>query len=715
MILNSLNEAQQQAVSAPLGHQLILAGAGSGKTRVLTHRIAWLVQNEHISPFNLLAVTFTNKAANEMRARVEKILSLSTQTMWIGTFHGLSHRLLRAHWQEANLPQSFQILDADDQYRLIRRTIQSLNLDEDRFPPKEAQWFINSQKEEGRDVHQAQAHDLAAQTFIKIWQAYHQACHTAGVIDFADLLLKTYQLLHTHADLRAHYQQRFRCLLVDEFQDTNTLQYAWLKLLAGDECAIMIVGDDDQSIYGWRGARVENIQRFSKDFPTANVIRLEQNYRSTGTILKAANALISKNTGRLGKNLWTEGQQGDRIRIYAAFNETDEAFFIANRIRELQQSEYTLREIAVLYRSNAQSRVIEEALMQFGIHYRVYGGLRYFDRQEIKDALAYLRLIANRADDPAFERIINTPTRGIGNKTLVAIREQARTSGSTLWQALETLLQQNFFSTRAATVLLSFVNMINSIAERTLTLPLHQQVEHMLSASGLMNHYRNEKSEKKLTRLENLEELINAAYQFTQESVPDTLSPLTAFLAYAALESSTEQTDTAENSVQLMTLHSAKGLEFPVVFLAGCEESLFPHALSMNDPKAIEEERRLCYVGMTRAMRKLFMTYAEVRRLHGKEAYHRPSRFLREIPTELMDEVQFRTKVSRVPSPSSTLSSTKAESSAKFCIGQEVHHLIFGDGIVLDVEGSGEEAKVKVRFSQIGTKVLIASYLKNKR
>ncbi len=709
MILNSLNNAQQEAVRAPLGHQLVLAGAGSGKTRVLIYRIAWLIEVENVSPFNILAVTFTNKAANEMRLRIETLLHMPAKTMWIGTFHGLSHRLLRAHWQEANLPQTFQILDSDDQFRMIRRVIHALNFDEDRFPPKEAQWFINAQKEECREPHQVDTRDFSMQTFIKIYQAYQEACQRAGVIDFADLLLKTYKLMLSHEGLRTQYQERFRCLLVDEFQDTNTIQYAWLKLFAGTQNAVMIVGDDDQSIYGWRGARIENIQRFSKDFPGASIIRLEQNYRSTGTILNAANAIIAQNAGRLGKNLWTEGKPGEQITVYAGFNETDEAFFIVNRIRDLQQrGDHSLRNMAVLYRSNAQSRVIEEALMQFGIPYRVYGGLRYFDRQEIRDALAYLRIIANHSDDPAFERIINTPTRGIGDRTLAAIREHAKTVGLTLWDALNQLIEQKFFSARAATSLLSFIQLINSMTEKTLSLELHKQVEIVLQASGLIDHYRKEKGEKGLTRLENLEELVNAAHQFTQEGVPDDMPPLAAFLAYAALESSDEQADVYDDCVQLMTLHSAKGLEFPVVFLAGCEEELFPHYLSMNDPKALEEERRLCYVGVTRAMHKLYMTYAEVRRMHGKEAYHRPSRFLHEIPTELIDEIRFRTRVSR-PTPLAEVYPTKTYS--PFRIGQEVHHRIFGSGIVLDCEGEGEDMKVKVRFTKVGTKVLIASYL----
>lgn len=726
MILNSLNPAQQEAVRAPIGHQLILAGAGSGKTRVLTHRIAWLIDVEKLSPFNILAVTFTNKAAHEMRSRIESILHTKAPAMWIGTFHGLSHRFLRAHWQEAGLPQSFQILDQGDQFRLIRRIIHALNLDEDRYPTKQAQWFINAQKEEGREPEQVDARDLTASTYIKIYQEYKAACLRAGVVDFADLLLKTYQLLQSNEALRNHYQQRFRCLLVDEFQDTNNIQYAWLKLLAGSNNAIMIVGDDDQSIYGFRGARIENIQRFSKDFPDAKVTRLEQNYRSSGTILKAANALIARNESRLGKNLWTAGTEGEPITVYSAFNETDEAFFIVNRVRQMHQEEYRYREIAVLYRSNAQSRVIEEALMQFGLPYRVYGGLRYFDRAEIKDALAYLRIVVNRSDDAAFERVINTPTRGIGERTLSALREQAKNMNLPLWTMLQQLLEQNYFSSRSASALRNFIDIIERIDEKSKGLELPKQVEIVLYESGLIEHYRKEKGEKGLTRVENLEELVNAASQFIQEGTSDELPPLAAFLAYAALESKEEQGEIYDDCVQLMTLHAAKGLEFPVVFLAGLEEELFPHYLSMNEPKAMEEERRLCYVGVTRAMRKLFMTYAEVRRMHGKEAYHRPSRFLHEIPVELIDEIRFRTRVTR---PSSSSSPTKQQSTKNkmnntsinynpkaFRIGQEVHHRIFGDGTVLDCEGEGEDMKVRVRFSQakIGTKVLIASYLTKK-
>jgi len=715
MIQNSLNEAQRQAVEAPLRHQLILAGAGSGKTRVLTHRIAWLVSKEGLSPFEVLAVTFTNKAANEMRTRLESLLHMPTRQLWIGTFHGLSHKLLRAHHEEAQLPALFQIMDSDDQLRMVRRSIQALNLDEDRFPPKEAQWFINHQKEEGLEVTEVQPFDAKGDQLLKIYQTYQAACQKAGVIDFADLLLKSYKLLLKHDDLRAHYQNRFRALLVDEFQDTNTIQYAWLKLLAGLKGAVMIVGDDDQSIYGWRGARIENIQRFSKDFANAHVIRLEQNYRSTSNILKAANALIAQNTGRMGKNLWTSGKDGELITIYAGFNEQDEAYYIASRIREFKNHGFPLKSNAILYRSNAQSRVLEEILMQFGIPYRVYGGLRFFDRAEIKDALSYLRLIMNHDDDTAFERIINTPTRGIGDRTITTVRDYAKHHQLTLWNALNTLILQKQFAARSETALLSFIQLIENLSKTIATLPLHKQVEAVIGQSGLIEHFRKEKGEKGLTRIENLEELINAAHQFEKEREDDDMTPLAAFLASAALESSNEQADASEDCVQLMTLHSAKGLEFPFVYLAGCEEELFPHYLSMHDPKALEEERRLCYVGMTRAMEKLFMTYAETRRIHGKEMYHKPSRFLNELPEELVQGVKFRTKVTRPMTAKSDANiPSRAELDSQFYPGQTVHHHVFGEGTVIQLEGDGDDLKVKVRFKKVGTKTLMASFLKAK-
>ena len=716
IILNDLNDAQREAVSAPLAHQLILAGAGSGKTRVLVHRIAWLMQAENLSPFNILAVTFTNKAAHEMRSRIESLLGGSSKSMWIGTFHGLSHRLLRLHWKEANLPQSFQILDSDDQYRLLRRVQATLNLDEDRWPVKQSQWFINGKKDEGLEPEQLpEQGDITTRTLCKIYHAYAQACQRAGSIDFADLLLKTHKLLLGNAEIRQHYQARFRFILVDEFQDTNAIQYAFIRALCGPTSHVMIVGDDDQSIYGWRGAKVENIQRFTQDFPDALTTRLEQNYRSTGVILKAANALIEKNAGRLGKNLWTSGGAGELITVYAGFNDLDEARFIVNRIRDYKRDGNKLADTAILYRSNAQSRVLEEALLQYGIAYRVYGGLRFYERAEIKDALAYLRLIANRDDDGAFERVVNTPTRGICDKTIVALRECAQQQQIPLWQAAEALLAAKTFTARAANALAYFLGLITTLAQDTENLALHEQTEHVIHNSGLIEHVRKEKGDKAQARLENLEELVNAARQFDLSgNREEGMSVLTAFLANSALEAGEGQANEYEDCVQMMTLHSAKGLEFPVVFLAGVEEGLFPHYLSQEDPLRMEEERRLCYVGMTRAMAKLYITYAEIRRLHGKEVYHRASRFLVEIPADCLEEVRLKTRVT-MPHYNNSFNQpmqfAAEQSDTGLRMGQRVNHHQFGEGTVLQYEGRGEHARIQVRFENVGTKWLIASFV----
>lgn len=717
IILDSLNDAQRDAVTAPLSHQLILAGAGSGKTRVLVHRIAWLIQAEGLSPFNILAVTFTNKAASEMRSRIEAILNISARSMWVGTFHGLAHRLLRLHWKDTSLPQGFQILDSDDQYRLIRRVIGVLGLTEDRWPPKQAQWFINAKKDEGLESHQLPDYaDPTTRMLIKIYKAYEEACQRAGLIDFADLLLKTHKLWLSKPDILKHYQDRFQCILVDEFQDTNAIQYAWIRLLAGQHNKVMIVGDDDQSIYGWRGAQVENIHRFANDFPGAIVTRLEQNYRSTGIILKAANALIENNDDRLGKNLWTAGGEGEKITVYAGFNDLDEARFIVSRIQEWQKKGNPLQSIALLYRSNAQSRVLEEALIQFGIPYRVYGGLRFFERAEIKDALAYMRLIANRDDDAAFERAVNTPTRGIGDKTVELLRQHAPQNNVSLWQSAKTLLEQNVFTARASNSLKNFIDLIETLAKDTHHLALHEQVEHVIQNSGLIEHFRKEKGEKGLARIENLEELVNAARQFdvspsyTRMDDGIEMTRLTEFLSYSALEGGDGEAQNFEDCVQLMTLHSAKGLEFPVVFLCGFEEGLFPHYMASEDPLKLAEERRLCYVGITRAMQKIFLTYAEVRRLHGKEAYHRPSRFLLEIPAELLEDIR-KSRVSRPVVNQGLRPFAASESESGMRIGQRVKHHQFGEGIILHFEGQGEHTRIQVRFENNGTKWLIASFV----
>ncbi len=712
-VFNTLNDAQREAVTAPRGHQLVLAGAGSGKTRVLTYRIAWLVHQENILPGNIMAVTFTNKAASEMRHRISTLLETSAKNLWVGTFHNLSHRFLRLHWREAGLTEHFQILDSDDQYRLLRRIIASLNLEEDRFPTKEAQWFINAQKDEGREASQCSAFgNPIQQKWINIYALYEEACQRAGLVDFADLLLKVNKLWLNHPDLLAHYQKRFRHILVDEFQDTNASQYTWVRQLAGPEGFITIVGDDDQSIYGWRGAQVENLERFRRDFPQVSLIRLEQNYRSTGTILKAANALIANNQGRLGKNLWTTEAEGEKIIFYGAFNEFDEAHFIANRIREQQGRGLPLSDMAILYRSNAQSRVLEETLIHYGIAYRIYGGLRFFERAEIKDTLAYLRLIANSNDDAAFERIVNLPTRGIGDSTQALLREHAKETGLSAWRAAEQLLAEKRIPGRTSSGLMHFLELIKTLRSDVQALSLHETVQHVVYNSGLIEHYRKEKGEKGLARVENLEELINAAKEFETEILADPdeqlIPPLSAFLAYSALEAGEGQAGLSQDSVQLMTLHSAKGLEFTVVFLAGCEEGLFPHYLSQEDPNKLEEERRLCYVGLTRAMKKLYLSYAEARQLYGKNTHNRPSRFLKEIPSDLVEGIRVKTKVSL---PESSMSKTEPSPVAGMRIGQQISHPQFGEGVILQQEGQGERARLQIRFARVGVKWLIASYV----
>lgn len=708
-LLDGLNEKQREAVMAPLRNTLVLAGAGSGKTRVLVNRIAWLIEQEKISPHAILAVTFTNKAAGEMRSRLNGLLRMPVIGLWVGTFHGLCHRLLRRHYQEAKLPQSFQILDSDDQLRLIKRVIASLNLAEEQWPAKQAQGFINGQKDEGYRPQHIQTPPYGPMpTLIKIYKSYEQACQTNGVIDFAELLLRTHELLLNNEELLAHYRQRFQAILVDEFQDTNTIQYAWIRLLAGEQTTVMAVGDDDQSIYGWRGAKVENIQRFEHDFSHPLVIRLEQNYRSTATILDAANALITNNNSRLGKNLWTAGPTGEKISVYSAFNELDEARYVSEQIiREVEEGR-AIDEIAILYRSNAQSRVLEEALLRARIAYRIYGGLRFFERAEIKDALAYLRLIANCHDDTAFERVVNFPTRGIGEKTLSEVRYLARTKQMSLRDAANNLLREGTLPQRAALALSNFIKLINQLKEETEFLELDEQIDRVIEKSDLYAHFAKIKGNKSESRLDNLQELVNAAKQFRYEQDEEELPQLIAFLSYASLEAGEAQAQEHERSVHLMTLHTAKGLEFPVVFLVGVEEGVFPGKQSLEEPGRLEEERRLCYVGVTRAKEKLVISYAEVRRQYGREEYHRASRFLRELPAELLNEV--RVKANFQPPLSTKTISNAAAQEAGLRLGQNVNHAKFGQGVLLAVEGSGAHTRVQVKFATEGTKWLILAY-----
>ena len=716
-LLDALNPAQREAVSAQPGHLLVLAGAGSGKTRVLTHRIAWLTEVEHVPPWAILAVTFTNKAAGEMRGRLDALLAGRTQGLSVGTFHGIAHRLLRRHWQEARLPELFQILDADDQQRLVKRVIAGLGIDDARYPPRQAAWQINAWKDEGKrpDMLEHRNHP-ATRAFIEIYRAYEEACQRAGLVDFAELLLRAHELMLQQPALLAHYRQRWRHLLIDEFQDTNTLQYAWIRVLAGTSGQVFAVGDDDQAIYGWRGARVENVQHFLRDFPGARTLRLEQNYRSSANILAAANALIAHNGARLGKNLWTAGSDGARIALYAAYNEQDEARFVVQRIVEHLDAGGAAADCAVLYRSNAQSRVLEEALLQQRVGYRVYGGLRFFERAEIRDAMAYLRLAANRGDDAAFERAVNTPPRGIGERTLDALRGHARGARLPLWPAAELLLAAGTLPARAANALRGFMDLIARIAagapDAAGGLSLAEHVEHTLALSELRAFYEKDSRGNAESRVENLDELINVAARFepSPEDSEAGLGMLASFLGHAALEAGEAQGEAGSDCVQLMTLHAAKGLEFPRVFLVGLEEGLFPSQKSIDEPDRLEEERRLAYVGITRARAQLTLSYAESRRLHGSEMLGRPSRFLAELPPALIDEVRPRVQVSR-PAYAPREKETIAEIGLPALrLGQRVRHAQFGEGVVTAAEGGGAHTRVQVNFEQVGSKWLVLAY-----
>ena len=715
-LINQLNPAQQQAVCSESPRLLVLAGAGSGKTRVLVHRIAWLIQNQGLAPHNILAVTFTNKAAAEMRHRIEDLLKRPLGAMWVGTFHGIAHRLLRTHWQDAGLPENFQILDQDDQLRMIKRIIRSLDLDDSRYPPKQLQWYINQQKDEGRRAkHIDHRNDPVERVWVEVYQQYQEACDRGGMVDFAELLLRSHELWLQKPSLLAHYQQRFSHLLVDEFQDTNAVQYAWLRVLAGQACDITIVGDDDQSIYGWRGARIENIQSFSNDFGGAEMVRLEQNYRSTATILKAANGVIANNGGRLGKSLWTDGPQGEPISLYAGFNEVDEARFTVERIESYIKEDYQRSDIAILYRSNAQSRVLEEALIRAGVPYRIYGGHKFFDRLEIKNALAYLRLICHRHDDAAFERVINTPTRGIGDKTVDKIRQQARARKQSLWETSLEMLGHKLLPARAANNLRDFMGLVEKLDQDTRAFCLSEQADYVIHQSGLLDFHKNEKGEKAQSRVENLQELIAATQEFSSDE--NESATLFDFLDHAALEAGENQAEDVQDAVQLMTLHAAKGLEFPVVFLNGVEEGLFPARQSAEEPGRLEEERRLCYVGITRAREKLYITHAESRRLFGSESMNPPSRFIREIPPDCLQEVRLNNSVTRPVSFSTAKPKTKATwasvgSGLPYNLGQRVLHRKFGEGVVLRIEGQGGSAQVQVMFDEVGEKRLVAQYAK---
>ncbi|CAG2097847.1 DNA helicase II [Xanthomonas arboricola pv. juglandis] len=717
-LLDHLNPAQREAVSAPPGHYLVLAGAGSGKTRVLIHRIAWLNEVQGVPNHGIFAVTFTNKAAGEMRHRTDLQLRNGSRGMWIGTFHGLAHRLLRLHWQDARLPEGFQVMDSDDQLRLVKRVVQALELDEGKYPPKQMSWWINEQKDEGRRPQhiQPEPNDDWTEVRRQVYAAYQERCDRSGLLDFAELLLRAHELLRDTPALLAHYRARFREILVDEFQDTNAIQYAFVRVLAGETGHVFVVGDDDQAIYGWRGAKVENVQRFLKDFPGAQTVRLEQNYRSSANILGAANAVIAHNPDRIGKQLWTDSGDGDPIDLYAAYNEVDEARYVVERARQWVRDGGSYGEVAVLYRSNAQSRALEEALISEQLPYRVYGGMRFFERAEIKDALAYLRLLTNRSDDAAFERAVNTPTRGIGDRTLDEVRRLARANALSLWEAAMLSTQENTLAARARNALATFLSLVGQLHAETGDMELAERIDHVLMRSGLREHWAKESRSglDSESRTENLDELVSVASRFTRPDDEDSqgMTELVAFLAYASLEAGEGQAQAGEEGVQLMTLHSAKGLEFPIVFLVGLEDGLFPSARSLEESGRLEEERRLAYVGITRARQKLVLCYAESRRIHGQDNYNVPSRFLREIPRELLHEVRPKVQVSRTASLGAARGGPVhgVVEAAPIKLGANVQHPKFGSGVVVDYEGAGAHARVQVQFDDVGAKWLVMAY-----
>lgn len=741
-LISELNPEQLEAVTLPHQSALVLAGAGSGKTRVLTTRIAYLIQSGQVSPHGILAVTFTNKAAKEMLVRIASMLPIDTRGMWVGTFHGLCNRMLRAHHQDAGLPQAFQILDSADQLAVIKRLLKVLDADDEKFPPRQVQWFINNAKEEGLRASQVEIYDDFARKMVEFYLFYEQQCNKEGVVDFAELLLRSYELLTRNEHLREHYRGRFDHILVDEFQDTNRLQYKWLKLLAGNRAAVFAVGDDDQSIYAFRGANTGNMKDFERDFHISKIIKLEQNYRSHGNILDAANTLIRNNSGRLGKNLWTSEGHGEPIRVYNAPTDFDEASFIVDEVKSLRAEGVVLSQIALLYRSNAQSRVLEHALFNASLAYRVYGGMRFFERQEIKHALAYLRLMANPEDDNALLRIINFPVRGIGMRSLEQLQDEARRQGGSLWAAMQRKygndaacipnsgdqapirLESNQRLDKPKKGVEGFAVLIESMRQVCEKLPLPEAVEHMLEHSGLVAHYRAER--EGADRLENLNELINAATGFVHEAEDDSL---TAFLSHASLEAGEHQAGSGQDALQLMTVHSAKGLEFHSVFLSGLEEGLFPHDNSRNEAGGVEEERRLMYVALTRARRRLYLSFAQSRMLHGQTRYNIPSRFLHEIPDSLLKWLQPMQKatirnedwgrgrqgsgrVIQEPGVQARTSNIRDSTASQWRIGQNVMHAKFGAGVIVNCEGHGADARVEVRFGRIGTKWLLLEYAK---
>ncbi len=745
-LLHNLNPEQLAAVTLPAQSALILAGAGSGKTRVLTTRIAWLIQTGQVSPAGVLAVTFTNKASKEMMARLSAMMPINTRGMWIGTFHGLCNRLLRAHHRDAALPQTFQILDSQDQLSAIKRLLKANNIDDEKYPPRSLMYFINSAKDQGLRAHEVEANDDFNRKFVELYELYDNQCQRDGVVDFAELLLRTYELLSRNQPLREHYQARFKHILVDEFQDTNDLQYKWLKLMAGQQGAVFAVGDDDQSIYAFRGANVGNMSAFEREFHVQNLIKLEQNYRSHGHILDAANVLIANNSKRLGKNLRTDAGHGEQVRIFEASSDLQEAQWIIEESKNLIAEGKLRSEIAVLYRSNAQSRVIEHALFSAGIPYRVYGGQRYFERAEVKHAIAYLQLMDNLHNDSAFLRVVNFPTRGIGARSIEQLQDAAKQYGISLYQAVP------YVAGKAGSSLGAFVKLIESTRFETQNLPLQEMVQIVLDASGLLTHYRNEKDGA--DRVENLEQLVNAAMLFVSEEgygidtpaflgpasgtaagpgimteqgieivdadapLTAVMSPLSAFLSHASLEAGDNQAQAGQDALQMMTVHSAKGLEFDAVFITGLEEGLFPHDNSAQEENGVEEERRLMYVAITRAKKRLYMSFSQTRMLHGQTRYAMKSRFFDELPDEslkwLSPKVQHHWFGNQRPSawndvpelPDNAVAQKFERKDVGWRIGETVSHQKFGEGVIVNIEGGGGNARAHINFGRHGMKLL---------
>ena len=711
-ILDELNPIQREAVTDESHHSLILAGAGSGKTKVITHKVAWLSSVKGVNPLSMLTVTFTNKAAKEMRGRIENILEENLNQMWCGTFHGIFHRMLKMHWQEAKLVKDFSVIDSEDQIRVLKRVIQNMNLDLDTWQPRDTQWFINKQKDEGRRKAKLNINaTFVEEKMVDIMDEYQNTCDREGLVDFAEILIRSFELLDQNSELLKHYQARFQHILVDEFQDTNEIQYLLLKKLVGKNGRMTVVGDDDQSIYSWRGAKSTNIKRFTKDFNEVKTIKLEQNYRSSKNILACANSVIRNNPDRLGKELWSQKDEGEQVKVYRAFNERDEASFIVGIIKRWLEEGGSLSDTAIIYRSTAQSRILEDAILNSELPYRIYGGVRFYERMEIKNALAYAKLAINKNNDSQFERVINTPTRGIGVKTMDQIREHAKKGNLSLWQASEQIIANK--ETKSAQNISNFFDVIEKLEEMNFNENLDTFFENVISLSGLKEFHGKEPGEKGRSRVENLEELISATSEFFSlgEDKNDERSLLELFLDQASLDAGENQANENEDAIQMMTLHSSKGLEFPLVFIAGCEEGLFPHRRSAEDPKQLAEERRLCYVGMTRAMERLYLTHAESRNIYGIDSFSPVSRFIKEIPEELIYEIRVSTETEiKDKGFEPRIVGGTDHNTGKFSLGDRVVHKNFGEGVILNYEGDGSNARVEVNFDNGGIKWLVLSF-----